>query len=68
MLKAIGLSVSAALLLRATCHAGEVADHAAHASSSGVDFETLRIKGLTVALPGPQDTIDPDFAGTTVSG
>ena len=27
------------------------------------DFEALRIKGLTIALPGPQDTIDPDFAG-----
>jgi porin len=27
------------------------------------DFQSLRIKGLTVALPGPQDTIDPDFAG-----
>jgi porin len=27
------------------------------------DFEALRIKGLNVALPGPQDTIDPDFAG-----
>ena len=27
------------------------------------DFDALRIKGLTIALPGPQDTIDPDFAG-----
>ena len=27
------------------------------------DFQSLRIKGLTIALPGPQDTIDPDFAG-----
>jgi porin len=51
------LILSAALLLRATRHAGEMADNAAHAASSGADFETLRIKGLTVALPGPQDTI-----------
>jgi hypothetical protein len=27
------------------------------------DFESLRVKGLNIALPGPQDTIDPDFAG-----
>ena len=27
------------------------------------DFQSLRIKGLIVALPGPQDTIDPDLAG-----
>ena len=27
------------------------------------DFEALRVKGLIIALPGPQDTIDPDFAG-----
>jgi hypothetical protein len=27
------------------------------------DFGSLQIKGLTIALPGPQDTIDPDFAG-----
>jgi porin len=26
-------------------------------------FDALRIKGLTIALPGAQDTIDPDFAG-----
>ncbi len=33
------------------------------ATTPSLDFEALRIKGLTVALPGPQDTIDPDFAG-----
>ena len=27
------------------------------------DFESLRVKGLNIALPGPRDTIDPDFAG-----
>jgi porin len=27
------------------------------------DFESLRVKGLNIVLPGPQDTIDPDFAG-----
>ena len=27
------------------------------------DFESLRVKGLNIALPGPQDTIDPDFKG-----
>ena len=32
------------------------------------DFQSLRIKGLTIALPGPQDTIDPDFAGSRAMG
>ena len=27
------------------------------------DFESLRIKGLNISLPGPQDTIDPDYRG-----
>ena len=27
------------------------------------DFQSLRIKGIIVTLPGPQDTIDPDFGG-----
>jgi porin len=27
------------------------------------DFESLRVKGLNITLPGPQDTIDPDFEG-----
>ena len=27
------------------------------------DFEPLRVKGLIIALPGPHDTIDPDFEG-----
>jgi porin len=71
MFKAITLSICAAFLLRATCHAAELAEDAALASPKLVatpatptpDFEALRIKGLTIALPGPQDTIDPDFAG-----
>ena len=33
------------------------------ATTSSPDFESLRVKGLNIALPGPQDTIDPDFAG-----
>ena len=71
MFKAITLSICAAFLLRATCHAAELAEDTAFASPKLVatpatptpDFEALRIKGLTIALPGPQDTIDPDFAG-----
>jgi porin len=71
MLKAITLSVCAAFLLGATCHAAELAEDTAFAPPNVVatpatptpDFEALRIKGLTIALPGPQDTIDPDFAG-----
>ena len=70
MLKAIALSICAAFLLWATCHAAEAADRAVSPpviSTSGTtpppDFESLRIKGLNITLPGPQDTIDPDFAG-----
>jgi len=70
MLKAITLSIWAAFLLRATCHAGELAENTAFASPNSAppaaltpDFGSLQIKGLTIALPGPQDTIDPDFAG-----
>ena len=33
------------------------------ATTPSPDFESLRVKGLNIALPGPQDTIDPDFAG-----
>jgi hypothetical protein len=33
------------------------------ATTLSPDFESLRVKGLNIALPGPQDTIDPDFAG-----
>jgi len=33
------------------------------ATSPPPDFESLQIKGLNISLPGPQDTIDPDFAG-----
>ncbi|PSO17521.1 hypothetical protein [Bradyrhizobium sp. MOS002] len=66
MLKTITLSMCAALLLRATCHAAELTGNTAFGSAPAAptpDFQSLRIKGLTVALPGPQDTIDPDFAG-----
>ena len=68
MLKAIALSICAAFLLWA-CHAAEAADRLSPPviSTSGTtpppDFEALRIKGLNITLPGPQDTIDPDFAG-----
>ena len=71
ILKAITFTICAAFLLRATGHAAELAEDTAFASPNLVatpatptpDFEALRIKGLTIALPGPQDTIDPDFAG-----
>jgi hypothetical protein len=71
ILKAITFSICAAFLLRATGHAAELAEDTAFASPKFVatpatptpDFESLRIKGLILALPGPQDTIDPDFAG-----
>ena len=58
------------LLLWATCDAAEAADRAVSPPAivtSGTtpppDFESLRIKGLNISLPGPQDTIDPDYAG-----
>ena len=64
MLKVITLSICAAFLLRATSHAAELAGSPVLAAAPATpDFEALRIKGLTIALPGPQDTIDPDFAG-----
>ena len=66
MLKAVTLSICAAFLLRATCHAAELAENTAFGTAPATptpDFQSLRIKGLTIALPGPQDTIDPDFAG-----
>ena len=66
MLKAITLTICAAFLLRATCYAAEVAESTAFGTAPATptpDFQSLRIKGLTIALPGPQDTIDPDFAG-----
>ena len=66
MLKAITLSVCAAFLLRATCHAAELTENTAFVPTPATptpDFDALRIKGLVIALPGPQDTIDPDFAG-----
>ena len=65
MSKAITLSICAAFLLRASCYAAELAENPAPATPAMAtpDFESLRIKGLSIALPGPQDTIDPDFAG-----
>jgi porin len=66
MLKAIALSICAAFLLRAACHAAEPAENTAFAPTPAAptpDFDALRIKGLAIALPGPQDTIDPNFAG-----
>jgi porin len=68
MLKAFALSACATILLQGTCHAAELTENTAFASPQlGVtptpDFESLRIKGLAIALPGPQDTIDPDIAG-----
>ncbi len=66
MWKAIALSICAAFLLRATSHAAEIVENSAFVPTPAAptpDFNALRIKGLTVALPGPQDTIDPDFAG-----
>jgi porin len=62
MLKAIALLICAAFLLRATCHSTGLAENTAFVPTPATptpDFEALRIKGLTVALPGPQDTIDP---------
>jgi len=70
MLKAIALSNCAALLLLAQYHAAEAADSAVTSPTTVTsaptplpDFESLRIRGIYLALPGPQDTIDPDFAG-----
>ena len=69
MFKARVVSICAAFLLWATCHAAGAADAVSPPAifTSGTtpppDFESLRIKGLNISLPGPQDTIDPDFAG-----
>ena len=57
--------------MRPTCHAAELPENTAFASAKfgatpaalAPDFGSLQVKGLTIALPGPQDTIDPDFAG-----
>jgi porin len=66
MLKTITLLMCAAILLRATCHAAELTGNTAFGGAPAAltpDFQSLRIKGYIIALPGPQDTIDPDFAG-----
>jgi porin len=66
MLKAITLSICAALFLRATCYAAELTENTAFGVAPAAptpDFDALRIKGLIIALPGPKDTIDPDFEG-----
>ena len=70
MPKAITLSICAGFLLRATCHAADLTDNTAFGTAPATptpDFPSLRIKGLIVALPGPQDTIDHDFAGVRSS-
>src|SRR6188472_1900618 len=66
MLKAFTFSICAAFLFRATCHAAELTENTAFGPAPATltpDFQSLRIKGLIVALPSPQDTIDPDFTG-----
>src|SRR4051794_10243967 len=72
MLRAVALPICATLLFWTTCHAAESAESAASApakfdiisaTTPRPDFESLRIKGIYLALPGPKDTIDPDFAG-----
>jgi porin len=70
MLKAITFSICAALLVGAALPVAHSADSAAPSAviftpvaTAPPDFESLRVKGLIIALPGPQDTIDPDFAG-----
>ena len=70
MWKASPLSICAALLQWAACPPAEAADSAAAVAPSlasgatpSPDFESLRIKGLNLPLPGLQDTIDPDVAG-----
>ena len=67
VLRAITLSVCAALFLRATCHAEELQKNTALATATP-DFESLRVKGLIIALPGPQGIIDPDFAALGLVG
>jgi hypothetical protein len=66
------LSICTALFLWITCHRAESADSAASspaifsatsATTPSPDFESFPIEGLNLPLPGPQDTIDPDFAG-----
>ena len=72
MWKVIALSICAASLPWAAPHAGDAADIAAPAparfgatsvTTKPPDFESLRIKGYNLPLPGPQDTIDPDVGG-----
>ena len=67
MLKPVVCLLCTASVLSATCGAANAGDNEAPApaasTSSPPDFESLRIRGIYLALPGPQDTIDPDFAG-----
>ena len=66
MWQAITLSICAALLLCATSRAAELPKNNSFSYAPATptpDFEALRIKGLAIALTGPQHTIDPDFAG-----
>jgi porin len=72
MLKVIALSICAASLPWAASYAGDSAAIAGSnparfgttsVTTTSPDFESLRIKGYNLPLPGPQDTIDPDFGG-----
>jgi porin len=66
MLKAVTFSIGVSLLLPAAGHAAELVGIAAFGPAPATpapDFDALRIKGYIIALPGPQGTIDPDFAG-----
>src|SRR5215212_7463019 len=67
MQKSLALLICAASVLSATCGAANAGDNEAPApaasTSSPPDFESLRIKGIYLALPGAQDTTGPDFAG-----
>ena len=68
--KVLALPICPAFVLWATCHAVNAEDSRvplpaifSSATTPPPDFDSLRIKGLNISLPAPQDTIDPDFAG-----
>src|SRR5215212_7686501 len=67
MQKSLALLICAASVLPVACLAANAganeASPPAVSTTSPPDFESLRIRGIYLALPGPQDTIDPDFAG-----
>ena len=62
MWKASALSICATLLPWAASVAA-AAPILTSATIPSPDFESLQIKGFNLPLPGPQDTIDPDFEG-----